>query len=187
MGLTKRQEQMITEMVIAESRATYESQQERHRILEGLDEEDILEEAPKPAGLPLALRHAITDLVEAFVAGNQLYEGRDLDDGRAAKRAASYLQHLLEEDVAETVSMLQGGDFDDFGGSSMEDEMDQHMLPMHPRGSGKPGGVTGGSGHVEIGEPEPHAHMDRPEPSRGYGGAGEEPGELPPMHPRGRR
>jgi len=178
MGLTKRQEEMINEIVIEESRAFHSSQQERHRILEGIDAEDeLLDETPRKVELSTALQHAIIDLIEAFHSDNQLYEGVEVDDGRAAKLASHYLCRLIENDVRETADMLQSGEFD---------EMDEDdILPMHPRNTGKAGGVTGGTGHVDVGGPEKHAPTGR-EPQRGYHASGDEDAVLPPMHPRGR-
>jgi hypothetical protein len=185
MGLTKRQEEMIGQIIIEESRAAHKSQQERHRILDGIDagDLDVLEEAPRAAELTSAVRHALVDLVETFYHDNRLYEGVELDDGRAAKRATHFLYSLIEADLKETVDMLQSGDFDDL------DQAEERLPPMHPRSSGKPGGVTGGTGHVEVGEEPTGMRSTMPEPKAGggYPGGGDEDVELPPMHPRGRR
>lgn len=110
MGLTKRQEEMITEIIVEESRAAHESQQDRHRILEGVDpEEDVIAEAPKP--LEPGFKAVIQDLVETFLSAGLVYEGREFDDGVAARRAASYLKRLVENDLLEVRQMLQDGDF----------------------------------------------------------------------------
>jgi hypothetical protein len=192
MGLTRRQADAIQQMIIAESRAAYASQQERHRILDEVDgeHEPILEAKQE---LPTGLRHAIVDLIETFYTNNRIYEGCEFDRGLAAKRAAEYLYNLIEADVKETADMLQSGDFEagmdeeSMPMPSMDQDDDVELPPMHPRGSGKPGGISGGSGHVSVGKPQGGGMMGSlPEPKRGYpGGDGDE--ELPPMHPRGRR
>jgi hypothetical protein len=203
MGLTRRQADAIQQMIIAESRAAYASQQERHRILDEVDgEHEPVLEAKQP--LPSALRHAIVDLIEAFYSNNRIYEGCEFDRGLAAKRAAEYLYNLIEADVKETADMLQSGDFEagmdeesmpmpsmdqeSMPMPSMDQDDDVELPPMHPRGSGKPGGISGGTGSVSVGKPAAPTGMraNLGEPKRGYpGGGGDE--ELPPMHPRGRR
>lgn len=116
MGLTKRQEEMITQIVLEESRSAAESQQERHRILEGIDDvdDDVLEEGPK-AELTPGLKASVQDLVETFMAGIPLYESHEFDGGVSAKRAGAYLKRLLENDVREVRQMLMDGDFGDEG------------------------------------------------------------------------
>ncbi len=185
MGLTRRQSEAIQQMIIEESRAAYASQQERHRILGEVDgeDDDLVVEGKGSVELPSALRHAIVDLIEAFYTNNRIYEGCEFDNGLAAKRATEHLFRLVEADVKETVDMLQSGDFDDM------DENEIDLPPMHPRASGKPGGVTGGTGEVSVGKPEPTGMRGNlPDPKHGYPGTGgEEDVDLPPMHPRGRR
>jgi|SRR5579863_1966411 len=116
MGLTKRQEEMISQIIVEESRAAHESQQERHRILEGArdDEPELLEEAPR-VELGPGLKAAVQDLVETFVAGAPLYEGHEFDGGDGVRKAAAYLKRLLENDVREVRQMLADGDFGDEG------------------------------------------------------------------------
>ena len=114
MGLTKRQEEMIAEIIVEESRGVAASQQERHRILAEVDEpEEVIAEAPVDLGP--GLKGAIQDLVEVFESSAPLYEGHELDDGAAVKAATRYLQRLLENDVREVRQMLVDGDFGDEG------------------------------------------------------------------------
>lgn len=113
MGLTKRQEEMISQMVIAESRAAHESQQERHRILEGIDDADdvVIKEAPD--SLEPGFKAVVQDLVETFLSAGIVYEGHEWDGGAATQRAASYLKRLVENDLMEVRQMLRDGDFSD--------------------------------------------------------------------------
>lgn len=111
MGLTRRQTEEIQKFIIEESRAAYASQQERHRILDEIDgENEVVLQVEQQ--LPSALRNAIVDLTESFYTNNRIYEGCELDRGRAAKFATEYLYKLIEADVKEAMKMLHDGDFD---------------------------------------------------------------------------
>lgn len=114
MGLTKRQEEMIAEIIVEHSKAAAESQRERHVILEGIDDEPIvITEAPQR--LEPGFKAVIQDLVETFLATNVVYEGHEFDGGAAKRRAASYLKRLVENDLMEVRQMLRDGDFTDEG------------------------------------------------------------------------
>jgi hypothetical protein len=115
MGLTKRQEEMIAEIIVEESRGAAASQQERHRILAEVDEPGEVITESKPVDLGPGLKGAIQDLVETFVAGAPLYEGREFDGGAGLDAATKYLRRLIENDVREVRQMLVDGDFGDEG------------------------------------------------------------------------
>ena len=197
MGLTRRQSQAIQQMIIQESRAAYQSQQERHRILGEVEGDDELVLEGKGSELSTAIRHAIGDLIEAFQTNHRIYEGSDLDGGKAAKRAAEYLYNLIEADVKETVSMLESGDFDGMdqnedGMGFMDQHMGEELPPMHPRHGHDDGSVHGPGHEPVVGGPAKHVSTVH-EPESGYDDFGAENFEdemgrhLPPMHPRGRR
>ena len=128
MGLTGRQAELIGQIIREEARSAYASQQERHRILEGIVRAPA--RVAREPGLSRGLTAAIVDLVESFAGGNRLYEGSDLDGGSAGRQASAYLARLIEADVKEVQQMLHEGDF----GMDQDDAPDGMLatLPAPP-------------------------------------------------------
>jgi hypothetical protein len=137
MGLTKRQAQAVEQIIVEESRAAHQSQQDRHRILSEVDEPGTITQA-KAQVLASGVAGAIDDLVESFAGNNRVYEGVEFDRGTARARAVQYLRRLIENDVREVQQMLHEGDFemdqgydemDQAGGMMANMPMDQDSMP----------------------------------------------------------